>query len=59
MRDEDEDQDQEPEHTRFYHLDHNWSFDREDHLISVAAYKPCNQDCNPDGFASIRIAETA
>jgi hypothetical protein len=37
--DEGEDQVQEPEHTRFYHLDHSWSFDGEDHVISVAAYK--------------------
>jgi hypothetical protein len=39
MRDEDEDQVQEPEYTRFYHLDHSWSFDGDDHVISVAAYK--------------------
>jgi hypothetical protein len=38
MRDEDEDQAQGPELTRFYRLDHSWSFDSEDHLISVAAY---------------------
>ena len=34
-----ENQDQEPEHTRFYRLDRSWSFDGEDHVISVAAYK--------------------
>jgi hypothetical protein len=39
MRDENEDQGQEPELTRFYRLDHSWSFDGEDHVISVAAYK--------------------
>jgi hypothetical protein len=39
MRDESEDQRQEPELTRFYRLDHSWSFDGEDHVISVAAYK--------------------
>ena len=38
MRDEDEARDLEPEHTRFYRLDHSWSFDGEDHVISVAAY---------------------
>ena len=35
----DEDEDQEPEHTRFYRLAHDWSFDGEDHVISVAAYR--------------------
>lgn len=39
MRDENEDQGQEPELTKFYRLDHSWSFDGEDHVISVAAYK--------------------
>ena len=39
VRDENEDQGQEPELTRFYRLDHSWSFDGEDHVISVAAYK--------------------
>ena len=34
-----ENQDQEPEHTRSYRLDRSWSFDGEDHVISVAAYK--------------------
>jgi hypothetical protein len=32
-----ENQDQEPEHTRFYRLDRSWSFDGDDHVISVAA----------------------
>lgn len=27
----------EPEHLRFYRLDHSWSFDGEDHVISAAA----------------------
>jgi hypothetical protein len=36
-RDENEDQGQEPDLTRFYRLDHSWSFDGEDHVISVAA----------------------
>ena len=35
----DEDQVQEPEHTTSYRLDHSWSFDGEDHVISVAAYE--------------------
>jgi hypothetical protein len=39
MRDENEDLGQEPELARFYRLDHSWSFDGEDHVISVAAYK--------------------
>lgn len=39
MSHEGENQDQEPEHARFYRLDHSWSFDGEDHVISVAAYK--------------------
>lgn len=39
MRHDDEDQDQEPDLTRFYRLDRSWSFDGEDHVISVAAYK--------------------
>jgi hypothetical protein len=39
MRHDGEDQAQEPERIRFYHLDHSWSFDGEDHAISVAAYK--------------------
>ena len=39
VKDENEDQGQEPELTRFYRLDDSWSFDGEDHVISVAAYK--------------------
>ena len=38
MRHDDKDQDQEPELTRFYRLDHSWSFDGQDHVIYVAAY---------------------
>jgi hypothetical protein len=38
MRDDNEDQGREPELTRFYRLDHSWSFDGADHVISVAAY---------------------
>jgi hypothetical protein len=39
MGDEEQDQGLGPEHARFYRLDHSWSFDGEDHVISVAAYK--------------------
>jgi hypothetical protein len=39
VSDEDEDLGQEPELARFYRLDHSWSFDGEDHVISVAAYQ--------------------
>jgi hypothetical protein len=39
MRDENEDQGQEPVLTRFHRLNHSWSFDGEDHLLSVAACK--------------------
>jgi hypothetical protein len=28
-------------------------------LSGLQGLESCNQDCNPDGFASIRIAETA
>ena len=34
-----ENRDQEPEHTRSYRLDRSWTFDGEDHVISVAAYQ--------------------
>jgi hypothetical protein len=39
VTDENEDQGQEPDLTRFYRLDHSWSFDGEDHVISVDACK--------------------
>jgi hypothetical protein len=39
VRDENEEQGQEPELARSYRLDHRWSFDGEDHVISVAAHK--------------------
>jgi hypothetical protein len=39
VRAENEDQGQESDLTRFYRLDHSWSFDGEDRVISVAAYK--------------------
>ena len=38
MKGDNEDQGREPELTRFYRLDHSWSFDGADHVISAAAY---------------------
>jgi len=45
MRDEEESRDQEPEHTRFYRLDHSWSFDGEEVVYGTG---PPKNDANAE-----------
>jgi len=45
MRDEEESRDQEPEHTRFYRLDHSWSFDGEEVVYGTG---PPKNDANSE-----------